>query len=138
MRLPIVSLTACSAALVLVVAPGCGGEQNASPEPGIAAAAARDLAVRSERVAELAPVNECAAAHAADELDAAAEHAVAERQVDPALRRELLARTQELVDELNCPPPPTTTDEDDGDNGNDNGKGKGKDKPKRKHKGDEG
>ena len=132
MRLPTASLTACSAALLIAVAAGCGGDGSSSPEPGIAAAAARDLVVRSERVAELAPVNECAAAHAADELDAAAEHAVAEGQVDPVLRRELLARTQGLVDELNCarpppPPPPPTTDEDDDGNGKDKkGKHKGK------------
>jgi hypothetical protein len=137
MRLLTASLTACSAVFVLA---GCGGERKAGPEPRIEPVTAQQLATMSEEVADLAGNDECAAAERADDLYNAAVEARDAGSVPERLAPEVVARAEELRNELNCPPPPpppTTTDEDDDDRGNGKGKGKGKGKGGGKHGGDE-
>ena len=132
MRLLTASLTACSAVFVLA---GCGGEERAAPPPRIEPVTAEQLAVLSEEVADLASNDECAAAQRADDLYNAAVEARDTGRVPARLATELVARAEELRNELNCPPPPpppTTTDEDEDD---DDG-GKGKRRGKGKHGGD--
>jgi hypothetical protein len=133
MRLPNASLTACSAVLLLAALAGCGGEEKSSPQPRIEPATAQQLASLSDKVADLADIDECAAAERADDLYNAAVEARDAGRVSAQLVPELVARSEELRNELNCPPPPppppTATDEDD--------KGKGKRKGKGKHGGDE-
>ena len=57
-------------------------------------------------------------------------------EVPAAFQEELVARTQELVNAVNCPPPvvQTQADEDEDDGGN----GKGKKKGHKKKKKDDG
>jgi hypothetical protein len=134
MRLLTASLTACSAVLLIAALAGCGGGNEASPEPRIEPAAAQRLASLSDEVAELSGQDDCAAAHRADDLYVAARDAAAQGQVPVGLRQELITKATELRDELNCeqPPPPPPPDEDD-----DHDNGKRKDKGKRRG-GDEG
>jgi ABC-type amino acid transport substrate-binding protein len=131
MRLPTASLTACSAVLLVAALTGCGDDGNAPARPRIEPVAAQQLASLGDEVAELAARDECAAAQRADDLLAAAEEARDTGRIPAALAPEVVARSQELVDELNCPPPPPpppppTTDEDDDDHGDGNGRGKRK------------
>jgi hypothetical protein len=122
-------LTACSA-LVLALA-GCGGEEQPDNSPRIDAAAATQLADRSEEIARLLDEGKvCDAAHAADELNAQVEAEVADGSVPAALADELESNARALVDEVNCeeePPPPTDTEEEEEGNGKGKGKGKGGD-----------
>jgi hypothetical protein len=129
MRLPTASLTACSAVLLVAALTGCGGDGKAPAQPRIEPVAAQQLASLGDEVADLAARDECAAAQRADDLLAAAEEARETGRLPAALAPEVVARSQELVDELNCPPPPPpppTTDEDEDDHGD--GKGRGKQK----------
>jgi hypothetical protein len=131
MRLPNASLTACSAALLLAASAGCGGKEKASPQPRIDPVTAQQLATISDDVADLADTDECAAAARADDLYTAALEARDAGHVPARLASELVARTEELRNELNCPPPPpapTITDEDEDGHGHGKGKGKGKGK----------
>jgi hypothetical protein len=131
MRLLTASLTACSAVFLLA---GCGGDDRAAPEPRIEPVTAQQLASLSDEVAGLAGNDECAAAERADDLYNAAVEARDAGSVPERLAPELVARAEELRNELNCPPPPPplpTTDEDEDGKGNGKGKGRGK------HGGDE-
>jgi hypothetical protein len=131
MRLLIASLTACSAALLLTA---CGGEERAAPPPRIEPVTAQQLAVLSEEVADLAGNDECAAAERADDLYNAAVEARDAGRVPARLASELVARAEELRNELNCPPPPpppTTTEEDLDHNRDEKSKGKPKGRGKR-------
>jgi hypothetical protein len=127
---PNVWLTACSA-LALAVG-GCGGDGGQrSTGPRIDGAAASELADRGDKIARLIDEGDvCSAAHEADELRAQAQAEIDDGSVPRALAAELVAKADELVNELNCEPappqPPPPSDEDDGGKG----KGKGKDKKK--------
>jgi hypothetical protein len=129
---PNVWLTACSA-LALAVG-GCGGDGGQrSTGPRIDGAAASELADRGDTIARLIDEGDvCSAAHEADELRAQAQAEIDDGSVPRALAAELVAKTDELVNQVNCvpepPPPPPPSDEDDGD------KGKGQ---KGKKKGDD-
>jgi hypothetical protein len=130
MRLLTASLTACSAVFVLAA---CGGEEQVAPQPRIEPVTAEQLAVLSEEVADLAGNDECAAAERADDLYNAAVEAHDAGRVPARLAPELVARAEELRNELNCPPPPpppppVTTDEDENEDGNRRGKGRRKGK----------
>ena len=122
-------LAACSA-LVLAVG-GCGGEDSAQNDaPRIQAAAATQLADRSEEIASLIDAGDvCGAAHRADELLAAAEVEVEEGTVPPELASELTSQAEALRNEVNCPaPPPVEADEDDDEDEDEKGKGRKKKK----------
>jgi hypothetical protein len=84
----------------------CGSGEDSPPTEtavSLRAATAERLAQRSERIAdELDSGDTCAAAHSADELDAA----VADAEIPAELRPELEAVSEELVNSVNCPPPP--------------------------------
>jgi len=122
-------LTVCSA--LALAAGGCGGDGGQrSSGPRIESAAASELADRSDKIARLLDEgNVCAAAHEADELRAQAQAEIDEGSVPPALATELVAKADDLVDEVNCEPePPPPPLEDDNDEGKGKGKGKGKKK----------
>jgi hypothetical protein len=96
------------AALLLAVGlglPGCGSDE---PEPTqtaaqLSIATANRLARQSERIADQLDSGDiCGAAVSADELDGA----VAEAEVSAAIRSELEAAAEQLVNSVNCPPPP--------------------------------
>jgi hypothetical protein len=146
--------SARSVPLVLLLLAGCGGEpgepraQSETQPPRLEASVAERLAARSDVVSQqLAAGDVCGAAQEADGLNAAAIEAVNAGAVPPAYQEELLARTQELVNAVNCPEPepePEPTDEDeqesdeqDAGEGDPPGKAKGKDKDKDKDKDDE-
>jgi hypothetical protein len=110
-------LTVCSA-LALALG-GCGGEGGQrDPGPRIDGAAASELADRSDEIARLLDEGDiCGAAHEADLLRAQAQDEVDAGSVPRALGAELVAKADELVNEVNCPeppPPPPPSDDDDG------------------------
>lgn len=114
-------LTVCSA-LVLAVG-GCGGDDG-QRDPGrqIDAAAASELADRSDQIARLLDEGDvCGAAREADLLRAQAQTEVDDGSVPGALATELVAKAEELRNELkvNCepepPPPPPPPPPDEGD-----------------------
>lgn len=121
-------LTVCSA-LALALG-GCGGDSGQRDTgPQIDSAAASELADRSDKIARLLDEDDvCSAAHEADLLRAQAQAEVDDGRVPRALADELVAKADDLVNEVNCepepPPPPPPSDDEDGD------KGKGKDKKK--------
>ena len=124
-------LAACSA-LVLAVG-GCGGEDGPRDDaPRIDAAAATQLADRSEEIAGLIDAGDvCTAAHRADELLAAAEAEVEKGTVPSPLAAELTSKAEALRNEVNCPaPPPPPVEAEDDDEDEDEGKKKGKGKKK--------
>jgi hypothetical protein len=119
-------LTVCSA--VALAVGGCGGDGGQrSSGPRIESAAASELADRSDKIARLLDEGDvCGAAHEADELRAQAQAEIDEGNVPRALASELVAKADDLVDEVNCEPePPPPTLEDDNDEGKGKGKGKG-------------
>jgi hypothetical protein len=122
-------LAACSA-LVLAVG-GCGGEDATRDDaPRIDAAAATQLANRSEEIASLIDAGDvCTAAHRADELLAAAEAEVENGTVPSPLAAELTSKAEALRNEVNCPapPPPPVETEDDDDEDKKKGKGRKQD-----------
>lgn len=122
---PNVWLTACSA-LALALG-GCGDDGGQrSTGPRIDGAAASELADRGDKVARLIDEGDvCSAAHEADELRAQAQAEIDDGSVPRALAAELVAKADELVNEVNCEPDPLPPSDDD-----DGGKGKGKDKKK--------
>jgi hypothetical protein len=131
--------------LILLALAGCGGgeddgDDGAAPaRPTLAAAPAERLAARSDTIAaKLAAGDECGAAHEADALAADAIAAVNAGEVPAPYQEELVARTQELVNAVNCPPPvvqaPPEADEDEDDD--DDEPGRGKKKGHKKKKGD--
>jgi outer membrane biosynthesis protein TonB len=125
-------LTVCSAlALALGGCGGDGGQRDAGPR--IDDAAASELADRSDEIARLLDEGDvCGAAHEADRLRAQAEAEVEDGSVPRALAAELVAKADDLRNEVNCepepPPPPPPSDDDDGDEKKGKGKGQGKDK----------
>ena len=121
-------LTVCSAlALALGGCGGDGGQRN--PGPQIDGATASELADRSDEIARLLDEgNVCGAAHEADLLRAQAQAEVDDGSVPRALGAELVAKADDLVNEVNCDePPPPPSDEDDGDDGKRKDKKKGDD-----------
>jgi hypothetical protein len=129
-------LTVCSAlALALGGCGGDGGQRDSRPQ--IDAAAASELADRSDEIARLLDEGDvCAAARQADELRDQALAEVDDGSVPRGLASELVAKADALRNEVNCepegPPPPPPSDDDD-----DRDKGKGKEKGKDKMKGDD-
>lgn len=124
-------LTVCSA-LALALG-GCGGDGGQrDPGPQIDGAAASELADRSDEIARLLDEGDvCGAAHEADLLRAQAQAEVDDGSVPPALGAELVAKADDLVNEVNCaepppPPPPPPSDDDDGDDEKSKGKKKEK------------
>ena len=125
-------LTVCSA-LALAVG-GCGGD-GGQPDPGpqIDGAAASELADRSDEIARMLDEGDvCGAAHEADLLRAQAQAEVDDGSVPRALGAELVAKADDLVNEVNCPeppppPPPPPSDDDDGDDEKRKDKKKGED-----------
>lgn len=123
-------LTVCSA-LALAVG-GCGGDDpQRSTDPRIDSAVASELADRSDEIARLLDEGDiCGAAHKADDLRAQAQAEVDDGKVPQAFAAELVARAEDLRNEVNCdetppPPPPPPSDDDDESKGNDKGKKKG-------------
>lgn len=103
--------------MVIVLAAGCGGGDDATPTqstPALNAAVASQLADASDAIADsLDQGDVCTAAGRADELKDAVVQAINAGEVPPAFQEELLARANELVNEVNCPAPePTTTEEE--------------------------
>jgi outer membrane biosynthesis protein TonB len=125
-------LTVCSAlALALGGCGGDGGQRDTGPR--IDDAAASELADRSDQIARLLDEGDvCGAAHEADRLRAQAEAEVEDGSVPRALAAELVAKADDLRNEVNCepepPPPPPPSDDDDEGKGKGKGKGQGKDK----------
>jgi hypothetical protein len=105
---------AITLAAVLALA-ACGSDEDSPPTEttvSLRAATAERLAQRSERIAdELDSGDTCAAAHSADELDAA----VADAEIPAELRPELEAASEGLVNSVNCPPPPEPKEKDEKD-----------------------
>ena len=126
-------LTACSA-LALAVG-GCGGDgEHRSTAPRIQSAVAKKLAGRSDEIARLLDEGDvCGAARKADDLRAQAQAEIDDGSVPRAFASELVAKADDLVDEVNCepelPPPPPEDD--------DERKDKAKDKNKKKQEGDD-
>jgi hypothetical protein len=144
---PIRPAPGSTAVAVLVAAlalAGCGGggEDEAAPPPPppkLAKATAGRLVARSDTIAlKLAAGDECGAAHEADALNADAIAAVNAGEIPAAFQEELVARTQELVNAVNCPPPVVQpqpqAEEDQGEQGSGRGKKKGHEKEKSKKK----
>ena len=131
---PNASLTVCSA-LALAVG-GCGGDGGQrDPGPQIDRAAAAELADRSDEIARLLDEEDvCGAAYEADLLRAQAQAEVDDGSVPRALADELVAKADDLVNEVNCdepepppPPPPPPSDEDEKDDEQRKDKKKGED-----------
>jgi hypothetical protein len=132
--------------LILLTLAGCGGsggggddDATATERPALAAATADRLVARSDTIAlKLAAGDECGAAHEADALAADAIAAVNAGEIPPVYQEELVARTQELVNAVNCPPPVVQPEQPQGDEDEDDeGQGRGKKKGKKKEKDDE-
>jgi len=125
-------LTVCSA--VALAVGGCGGDGGQRDTgPRIDSAAASELADRSNEIARLLDEGDvCGAAHEADLLRAQAQAEIDEGRVPGTLGAELVAKADDLVNEVNCdepepPPPPPPSDEDDGDDEKRKDKKKGDD-----------
>jgi hypothetical protein len=96
-------------ALAAVPVLGACGSSDDSGDAPLSSATAEQLAAQSERIAEdLDAGDDCAAAHRADDLDAA----VAEANIPEELRTEVEGATQQLVDQVNCEQPEETTTEE--------------------------
>jgi hypothetical protein len=97
---------AVTLALAAVPVLGACGSSDDSGDVSLSSATAEELAAQSEQIAEeLDAGDDCAAAHRADDLDAA----VAEADIPDELRTEVEGATQQLVDQVNCEPPPEET-----------------------------
>jgi hypothetical protein len=104
-------MTRGSGLLVLgcaVLLAACDGDgRSSSAKPGIAPAAARELASSSEELAQLLDSGDvCAAAGKADELQRDAAAAISSGRVRRKISEPLSEATTQLVNEVNCPPPP--------------------------------
>jgi hypothetical protein len=102
---------ALAVALALAAMPvlGACGSSDDSGDASLSSATAEELALQSEQIAdELDAGDDCAAAHRADDLDAA----VAEADIPDELRTEVEGATQQLVDQVNCEEPEETTTEE--------------------------
>jgi hypothetical protein len=122
--------------LVVLALAGCGGgggsgavDSSPPPRPTLAKATADRLVARSDTIAlKLAAGDECGAAHEADALNADTIAAVNAGEIPGAYQEELVARTQELVNAVNCPPPvvePQAGEDEDDDDGPGRGRKKG-------------
>jgi hypothetical protein len=105
-----------------VLAPACGGsEQAAPPDPILPRALAESLAAQSEVVAaRLDAGDSCGAAEEATSLQATALAAIEDGEIPPAFADELEATVTELAGEIRC------EEEDEEGRGKGNGKGNGK------------
>lgn len=120
---------------------GGGGEDEASPpaRPTLAKATADRLVARSDTIAlKLAAGDACGAAHEADALNADAIAAVNAGEIPGAFQEELVARTQELVNAVNCPAPVAQPEPQAEEDEDDDGPGRGKKKGHKKKKKDDG
>jgi hypothetical protein len=131
--------------LILVALVGCGGsggggdDATATTRPTLEAATADRLVARSDTIAlKLAAGDECGAAHEADALAADAIAAVNAGEIPAVFQEELVARTQELVNAVNCPPPVVQPEPQADDDEDDDGSGRGKKKGHKKNKKDDG
>lgn len=131
--------------LIVLALAGCGGgggggddDATATTRPTLAAATADRLVARSDTIAlKLAAGDECGAAHEADALAADAIAAVNAGEIPGVYQEELVARTQELVNAVNCPPPVVQPEQPQADEDeDDDGRGRGKKKGKKKEKDD--
>lgn len=125
--------------LVLAGCGGDGGEDEAAPpaRPTLAKATADRLVARSDTIAlKLAAGDDCGAAHEADALNADAIAAVNAGEIPGAYQEELVARTQELVNAVNCPQPVAQPEPQADEDEDDEGPGRGKKKGRKKKKGD--
>jgi hypothetical protein len=105
---------AAAASAFVVAACGGGADPEPAPEaPALPRALAQDLAAQSEQIADtLAAGDVCGAAQQADELNAAAVAAADGGRVPAVMREELLSTVELLVNEINCPAPePPATEE---------------------------
>jgi hypothetical protein len=127
--------------LIVLALAGCGGsggggDDDATPttRPTLAAPTVDRLVARSDTIAlKLAAGDECGAAHEADALAADAIAAVNAGEIPAVYQEELVARTQELVNGVNCPPPVVQPEpQADADEGDDSGHGKKKGHKKKK------
>lgn len=104
--------------LFLLALAGCGGGGgDAAPPPGpaIERATAEQLASTSDAIADALDGGDvCGAAGLADELNGQVIEAINAGRVPPAFQEDLQARSNELVNTVNCPRP---SDEDEGDDG---------------------
>ena len=128
--------------MLLVVLAGCGGggtdETTPPPRPTLAKATADRLVARSDTIAlKLAAGDTCGAAQEADALNADAIDAVNAGEIPPVFQEELVARTQELVNAVNCPPP-VVQPEPQADEDDDRRPGRGKKKGQTKKDRDDG
>jgi hypothetical protein len=102
------ALVATLALATVPVLAACGSSDD-SGEASLSSTTAEELASQSEQIAEeLEAGDDCAAAHSADDLDAA----VAEAEIPEELRTEVEGATQQLVDQVNCEQPEDTTTEE--------------------------
>jgi hypothetical protein len=128
--------------VLLVALAGCGGggtdEATPPPRPTLAKATADRLVARSDTIAlKLAAGDTCGAAQEADALNADAIDAVNAGEIPPVFQEELVARTQELVNAVNCPAPVAQPEPQAEEDEDDDGPGRGKKKGhKKKKKGD--
>jgi len=126
--------------VLLVVLAGCGGggtdEATPPPRPTLAKATADRLVARSDTIAlKLAAGDTCGAAQEADALNGDAIAAVNDGKIPGAFQEELLARTQELVNAVNCPPPVVQPEPQADQHKSERGKKKGHKNRKRKDDG---
>src|SRR6188508_2063935 len=103
--------------LFLLALAGCGGGGgNAAPPPGpaIERSTAEQLASKSDAIADALDGGDvCGAAGLADELNDQVIEAINAGRIPPAFQEDLQARTNELVNTVNCPPPTDTGRSDD-------------------------
>ena len=126
--------------MLLVALAGCGGggtdEATPPPRPTLAKATADRLVARSDTIAlKLAAGDTCGAAQEADALNGDAIAAVNDGKIPGAFQEELLARTQELVNAVNCPPPVVQPEPQADEHTSERGKKKGHKNKKRKDDG---
>ena len=100
--------------------PAAAGTRATTPppddQPRLAAPTAERLAVRADTIAaKLAAGDTCGAAHEADALAADADAAVNAGEIPAVYREDLVARTQELANAVNCPPPPVPAADEEAD-----------------------
>lgn len=94
---------------------------------------------RSDTIAlKLAAGDQCGAAHEADALAADAIAAVNAGEIPGVYQEELVARTQELVNAVNCPPPVVQPEPQADEDEDDDGAGRGKKKGHKKKRKDDG
>lgn len=115
---------------IALAAGGCGGEEPEQPRPVIAAPVADRLAEGSDAIGDALDAGDvCTAAVLADDLRDETVTAINAGQIPPELQEDLMARVNELRDEVNCPPPPEEDEDEDEDRGRGKKKGKKNEEP---------